>query len=272
MELCFSTFNESAWFGATPDLAAHVRAAAAAGFDAVGLDVFSLGRCAEAGTSVEALAAEIARAGVRCAELTGLWLGPDPREPDPNLPALLAAARALRPEWVLVNADCAVDANAAEAFARAADAVRGAGARLALEFLPFTRVRRIADALALVERSGVPDAGVLVDTWHFFQGPDAWPDLAALPLERLAYVQFDDHPEHPATGDLREELLHRRALPGEGAFDLARFSRELRARGFDGLVSVEVLSRAWRGGDVAEFTRRAFAATRRYWPAQAGRG
>jgi sugar phosphate isomerase/epimerase len=265
MELCFSTFNESAWFGATPHLAAHVRAAAAAGFDAVGLDVFSLAKCAEAGTSAEALAAEIARAGVRCAELTGLWLGPDPREPDPNLPALVAAARVLRPDWVLVNADCAVDARAAEALRRAADALREAGARVALEFLPFTQVRCIADALALVERSGVPDAGVLVDTWHFFQGPDGWDELAALPLERLAYVQFDDHPELPAAGDLREALLHRRALPGEGVFDLTRFSRELRARGFDGLVSVEVLSSAWRGGDVAEFTRRAHAATARFW-------
>ena len=267
MELCFSTFNESAWFGAPPPLAAQVRAVAAAGFDAIGLDVYSLPREPEA---LEAVAAEIRRAGLRCAELTGLWLGPDPEAPDPNLPALEAAARALRPDWVLVNADCAPDAAAAAAFRDAASRLRASGARLALEFLPFTQVRRIADALALVERSGVADAGVLVDTWHFFQGPDDWADLATLPLARLAYVQFDDHPAERESEDLREELLHRRALPGEGCFDLARFVRELRGRGFDGLVSVEVLSKRWRGGDLAEFARRAHDATARLWRAPAG--
>ena len=90
--------------------------------------------------------------------------------------------------------------------------------------------RKRVDGLWL-ERADV-DAGVLVDTWHFFHGPDGWDELEALPLARLAYVQFDDHPalESP---DLREECLHRRVFPGEGLFEDLRlaFGPLVRRRG-----------------------------------------
>ncbi|MEZ4282054.1 MAG: hypothetical protein R3F21_20825 [Myxococcota bacterium] len=64
---------------------------------------------------------------------------------------------------------------------------------------------------------------------------------------------------------MREETVDRRVFPGEGLFDLERFSRTLRARGFDGLVSVEVLSKAWRGGDVDAFIERAYRTSAPYW-------
>ena len=41
-ELCFNTFNRSAWFGVDPDLPAQLAAAAQAGFRWWGPDVFSL--------------------------------------------------------------------------------------------------------------------------------------------------------------------------------------------------------------------------------------
>jgi sugar phosphate isomerase/epimerase len=261
--LCFNVFNESAWFGGTPDLLRLIRAAAAAGFDCVGLDVFSLVRHAEAGGRIEDLAAAIEAAGLRCAEIAALLIGPDPAEVEAQLAVLEPMVAVLRPEWVLTNADVDPDARAATELRRCAERLGAQGARLAVEFLPFLRVRSIASALELVRGSG-SDAGVLVDTWHFFHGPDGWEELAALPLDRLAYVQFDDHPalEGP---DLREETLHRRVFPGEGVFALDRFCRALRGRGFDGLVSVEVLSSAWRGGDLERFARRAYETNAPYW-------
>lgn len=214
---------------------------------------------------VEEVAGWVAEAGLRCAEIAALAIGPDPAQVDAQLEQLEPAVRALRPDWVLTNADVDPDAGAAALLRRCAERLGAHGAALAVEFLPFMRVGSIGAALELVRRADAP-AGVLVDTWHFFHGPDGWDELAALPLERLAYVQFDDHPalESP---DLREECLHRRVFPGEGLFDLDRFCASLRARGWDGLVSVEVLSRAWRGGDALAFARRAFETTARYWPA-----
>ena len=264
MQLCFNLFNESAYFGPMPDLARQIRAAAAVGFDSVGLDIFSLAKLSETGGRVEDVAELIGSLGLRCPEIASLMISDDPAETETQLASFEPAVRVLRPDWILVNSDRPPSPQTAGEFRRAADRLGRYGARLAVEFLAITRVRSIADALELIDRAEVPDAGVLIDSWHFFLGPDDWDTLAELPLERIAYVQFDDHPAI-ATDDLREETIHRRVFPGEGLFDLERFSRTLRSRGFDGLVSVEVLSKAWRGGDIEEFVRRAFWTSAPYW-------
>lgn len=264
MQLCFNAFNESGYFGSTPDLPRQIRAAAAAGFDGIGLDVFSLAKVVAGGGRVEAVAEAVARAGLRCPEIASLLIGTDPAETEAQLALFEPAVRALRPDWILVNSDVPPSTQSAGEFRRAADRLGALGAGLAVEFLAISRVRSIADALELIDRAGVANAGVLVDTWHFFLGPDDWSDLAKLPLERIAYVQFDDHPAI-TLADLREETIHRRVFPGEGLFDLDRFSRSLRTRGFDGLVSVEILSQAWRGGDVEAFASRAHRTTLPYW-------
>jgi sugar phosphate isomerase/epimerase len=67
----------------------------------------------------------------------------------------------------------------------------------------------------------------------------------------LAYVQLDDALE--PSDDAQHDTLHRRALPGEGILDLARFTRALRDRSFDGVVSIEVLSDSWRRESVEAF-------------------
>ncbi|MFO0691500.1 MAG: sugar phosphate isomerase/epimerase family protein [Myxococcota bacterium] len=264
-ELCFNLFNESAYFGPTPDLERQIRAAAAAGFDSVGLDTFSLARLVQTGGRIEAIAELIRSLGLRCPEIAALLIDDDPAQTEAQLAPLEQAVRILRPDWILVNSNLVPSAQTAGEFRRAADRLGALGTGLAVEYLAISPgVRSIAGALELIDRSGAANAGVLVDTWHFFLGPDDWEDLAKLPLERLAYVQFDDHPA--ITGDdLREETLHRRVLPGEGLFDLERFSRTLRARGFDGLVSVEVLSQAWRGGDAEAFVREAHRSTAPFW-------
>lgn len=263
-ELCFNAFNESAYFGSLPDLPRQIRAARAAGFDSIGLDVFSLAKLSATGGRVAAIAEQIEAEGLRCPEIAALMIGDDPAQTEAQLALFEPAVRALRPEWILVNSDSIPSAQVVGELRRAADRLGALGAGLALEFLAISRMHSIADALDLIERAGIANAGVLVDSWHFFHGPDDWDTLAALPLERLAYVQFDDHPAL-TTDDLREETIDLRVFPGEGVFALERFSRALRSRGFDGLVSVEVLSRAWRGGDIEGFVRRAHATSAPYW-------
>ena len=51
-ELCFNTFNRSAWFGVDPDLPAQLAAAAQAGFRWWGPDVFSLDAWIASGRAV----------------------------------------------------------------------------------------------------------------------------------------------------------------------------------------------------------------------------
>jgi sugar phosphate isomerase/epimerase len=265
-ELCFNMFNRSAWFGVDPDLPAQIDAAAAAGFPLVGPDVFSLDAWTAQGHHVEELAEQMAAAGVRCWEIAGFDVG-DREETLAQAAHLADLAAVLRPTWILTNVSRPVDADVATTLALACDRFDAVGTRPAIEYLPFTPVCSIPTALDLVERVGRDRTALLLDTWHHFRGPDTFAVLDDLALEHVAYVQFDD--ALPAlTDDLVEETLHRRTSPGEGEFDLDRYCASVRAKGFDGVVSVEVLNAEWRGLDrLGEFARRAHVATRRFWPA-----
>jgi sugar phosphate isomerase/epimerase len=150
-------------------------------------------------------------------------------------------------------------------------AVGGAG--VALEPSSFTVLTdlRIAAELA-AELQSVARAGVVVDSWHFLAGGRADPDhadwdgLAALAADGLlAFVQFTDALEPGA--DARHDTMRRRALPGAGCLDLARFATAVRATGYDGWVSVEILSEALHAVPVGEFAAQAHDASAPYWSA-----
>jgi sugar phosphate isomerase/epimerase len=257
--LCFNTFNDSAWHGIPARLPEQARAAAAAGFRMIGPDVFSV----EQHGDPAGFAAELETLGLECFETAALTI--DGSSLEAQLGPVERTAGALRPAWLLTNVDVAADV-AVEELGRLAERLAPLDVRIALEYLPFTRMRCIADTVELIERARLGErAGVLVDTWHFFFGPDQWRDLEALPLEQIAYVQFDDHPGRPRA-DLTAATVNDRVFPGEGIFDIPRFAATLRAKGFDGVLSVEVLHAGWRGGDLGAFAQRCYTSSARAWP------
>ena len=152
----------------------------------------------------------------------------------------------------------------AAVIARCAAMFAEAGAGMAVEFSPLGPVDTVRAGLDVVAAAGAGRAGLVIDTWHFGFGDSTFADLAAVPLDQIAYVQFTDALE-PVSERLGRETMHRRALPGDGILELERFASTLLDRGWDGLVSVEVLSEELRGLPVAEITRRAHAATLRFW-------
>src|SRR4029079_18436396 len=167
--------------------------------------------------------------GVRCYEIAALMVGTDDAEEQAEQIATYASV--LRPEWVLTNVMAPVDDGVRAEFARCAAILAPTGARLAVEYLPWTPVPSVTSAYDLV--SSVPDAraAVLPDVWHHFRGPDTWAELDALPLEAIAYVQFSD--ALPMTSDdIVDETVSRRVFPGEGEFDLDTYCAHLRAKGF----------------------------------------
>ena len=202
---------------------------------------------------------------MRCFEIATLMIGTD--DVDEQADQILELATTLRPEWILTNVMAPVDDAVRAEFARCAGVISESGARLAVEYLPWTPVRSATEALELVRSVPNARARVLPDTWHHFRGPDGWAELDALPIDDIAYIQFDD--ALPMTlDDLVEETCHRRAFPGEGEFALGTYCEHLRAKGFDGVVSVEILNAEYRDMDIHEFARRAFDSTRRFWPAR----
>ncbi|MDT3439237.1 MULTISPECIES: sugar phosphate isomerase/epimerase [unclassified Pseudofrankia] len=237
------------------DVAGLVGAAGAAGFTAVGL---SVSRVDAAG------AAALAAGGLRCHELLALIVTSDEEATVSHAGRLAEAAAAVKARWVLAGFRVALDQDTAPLISRCAAMFAEAGAGMAVEFTPYGGARSISDALKVVEAAGVDRAGVLIDTWHFFNGDSTWEQLERVPLERIAYVQFDDALP-PISGNGVNETMHRRAMPGDGTFELDRFASTLLDRGWAGLVSVEVLNAELRQLPVSEFARQAYETTARYW-------
>ena len=262
--LCYESIQWSPFIEDRPvDLIAQVGAAATAGFDGFSVDVWSLRRHQAQGGTVGDLAMAVADHGLRCMEIQALTVTEDKH-------AVLAEAREIA---VMVD-ELQVDylmtgfsgepTEAAVANYRSAVALMPPGTGVGLEFLPNLPICDINGARSVLGRADLPDAGVVVDAWHFFHGPSSWGDLEDLPLAEVAFVQFSDHPALESA-DLWHEMLQRRALPGQGQLDLGRFVSVLKGIGYGGMVAVEIMSRTLRSLSYDEFAQQAHDAAEPYW-------
>jgi sugar phosphate isomerase/epimerase len=122
---------------------------------------------------------------------------------------------------------------------QAAQWAAGFDVSLALEFRSSASFCSSLDtALALVAQCGEPNAGLNLDVFHYYTGPSKFEDLGHLTVDRLAFVQLSD------LGGIPRELASDsdRILPGEGDFQLAPILERIRAMGYDGWVSLELLN------------------------------
>ena len=113
-----------------------------------------------------------------------------------------------------------------ERFARYCEAAAAIGVRVALEFLPYSAVRNLDAALAVVRASGAANAGLLLDALHLQRSGSQPAAMRALPPERLVFAQLCDAPAHPAASDddsLLNEARHARLPPGMGGLPLHDF-------------------------------------------------
>lgn len=96
------------------------------------------------------------------------------------------------------------------------------GLSIYLEPMPWTDAREFTQAARIVERAAQPNAGVLIDPIHFDRGGNLASQIAAVPPERLAYLQFCDAPAERPTDldDLLRQARAERLPPGEGGLDL----------------------------------------------------
>jgi sugar phosphate isomerase/epimerase len=241
---------DTRWKHGTAELAA---AAGAAGFSALGINADRVEPAA-----VEAYTA----AGLRCHEVLALVVGDDERATVAAAERLAADAASMSADWVLTvfatNPTSRVIAKCARIF-------DDAGAGMAVEFSPLGPVATLTDAMPVV-RAGQDGGrcGVMIDSWHFCVGASTWRDLHTVPLDDIAYVQFADALE-PESQRLVRETMHRRALPGDGGLDVGRFAATLLDRGWDGVVSVEVLSAPLRTLPVGTLTRRLYDSSAPFW-------
>lgn len=264
--LSFNAFNASPYFETAVALPAQIDAAAAGGFDLIGIDRGSIARFEAQGGAAEAIAAHLARVGLGCGAITGagvIGVGPQTMG---ELAHAASWAHRLGAPFLQINFAMPPGEAAETALEEACQTVAAIApsVKLAIEYMPFSPLARVADTVALARSVGFDRAGALIDVWHHERGPDTWDDLAAVPLEAIAYVEFNDALPR-ISDDLMSETLSRRTFPGDGEFDLTRFAGIIRGGGYRGPVSVEVLSAEWRGRDLETFARRSAKASRPYW-------
>lgn len=201
----------------------HVHAAAEAGFDAVTLRV--AGSLApvrgDVGTDPRRRArvqAALRETGLGVLDVEVLRLSTELRDDDVARAVDLAAELSAR-HLLVVNSELE-PAAAVDRLGRVVETAASSGVRPVLEFMPFTRCRTLADAIATAAPAG---AGVLIDVLHLIRsGSDAAEVADAVTRHgpgMFPYLQICDAPLEAPSGDpavLREEAVSRRRLPGDG--------------------------------------------------------
>lgn len=110
--------------------------------------------------------------------------------------------------------------------------------RLALEYLglPKSSVKTFAHALEIVDRVGLPNVGLLVDSWHHCLSGSAPEELLRARADQIFTVHLSDAPSAVPFSLRRPECI----WPGDGAVPISAILQNLKKAGYDDIVSIEV--------------------------------
>lgn len=203
-----------------------IEAAAGAEFDAVGLRIVAppgavLRSPVLGDVSLQRrIKRRLAETGIQVWDVEAIWLGGDT---DVGLlrPALDLGAELGATQVVVAGDD--PDPGRMEAnLAALCEAAHQRGLRVMLEFIPYSEVRSLADAHAMLVRVAPADTGLLVDALHLCRSGSNPADLAACDPALFGLMHLCDAPLQPPR-DLRAEARAGRLLPGEGELPLAAF-------------------------------------------------
>jgi sugar phosphate isomerase/epimerase len=136
--------------------------------------------------------------------------------------ALFDSAAYLGAEGALVVGLDADEARLIDHFAALADLAAPYKVAMQLEFMVFSEVKSLSQAVRIVRGAGAATAGVIVDALHLQRTGGTPADVAATERTLIAGVQLcDGPPAMEAEGIISEARCDRQFL-GEGAFPLAQ--------------------------------------------------
>ena len=199
---------------APPDL---VSAAAAAGYDFVGLRLIPVANQALPAFEMRELERRLADTGMRVLDVEVFRISAESNVQDYE-PMMAAAARLGATELLAHGAD-ADEARLVDGFGRLCDQAARYRLNVNLEPMPWVDVSTVAKAKRVIGEAGRANAAVLIDPIHFFRAENRIDELKGLAFR---YLQFcDARRERPA--DMQEMIRQARGdrlFPGEGGLDL----------------------------------------------------
>jgi sugar phosphate isomerase/epimerase len=247
----------------------RVRAAAEAGFAAMGLYVGDYQRLRAEGARDADLRAVLDQHGLRVVEIEALrgWsaTGAERAAYLQTEQSVFAMSDALGPghHVQVIGPYTGTLDDAAEAFAGVCDRAAEHGLAAAIEFLPeMSNIPDAATAMQIVTAAGRANGGICLDCWHHFRGANDDDMLRAVPAEAIFTVQFDDGPRQRVDPDYYTDCTRHRNVPGDGEFDLAGFLRLVGEMGVRLPLSVEVMSDDLQPLPAGQVARRLAEATR----------
>ncbi|HLG87283.1 MAG TPA: sugar phosphate isomerase/epimerase [Alphaproteobacteria bacterium] len=135
--------------------------------------------------------------------------------------------------------------------ARLTEMAKPFGVSVWLEAYPLSEIRTVGAALALAEHVASCEVGLTIDSLHVKRGGGNWDDVAALPQERIRYVQLSDGPA-VRTAEPAYEAVYERGAPGDGEFDLGLL---LAALPIDLPLSIEAPSQRLKAAGLSPLER-----------------
>lgn len=117
---------------------------------------------------------------------------------------------------------------------------RQVGVKPTFEYIGFFKSAfKLNHAWQVVQEVNDPDATLILDTFHSWNSHSTLADLEAIPLERISHYHIDDaDPNKPAGTQTDPD----RVMLGEGQIDIRAEIAVLKAKGYDGTVSLELFN------------------------------
>lgn len=108
----------------------------------------------------------------------------------------------------------------------------------------YTFARTLAETRELIAEIGLPNVGLVMDSWHWYHAGDKASDIMTLTNKDVVSVDLNDAP----SGVPKDEMVDgKRELPAStGVIDVKSFLGALEKIGFDGPVRVEPFNDAVR--------------------------
>jgi len=245
-----------------------VHIAASCGYDFVGLRAIPLGLPREPRyvfredrALFRATRDALSATGVRLLDIEVAVIDSD-REVRDYLPPLEDAAE-LGARHVLCNGWGGEPAYIQEQFEALCDLAAPLDITVECEFVTFTKIVGLQDAVRIVAASGRANAGVLIDTLHFSRSRVTLEELDQVPRGLLHYLQICDGAfvEAPTVEELRRTAREERLYPGEGAAPI----REIVERLPEAVLAIEITHAARiRELGYERFAQECLDRTRRY--------